>query len=112
MALINCPECQHRVSDKATSCPECGHPIKEMPVEEKNKISCPSCKSTNVHVDKRGYDAGEGCCGYLMCGPLGFLYGQKEANKIIQTCLSCGHKWELAEQGTGQQKYEDGGPGI
>jgi hypothetical protein len=27
MALIECPECQRRVSDKAVTCPHCGHPI-------------------------------------------------------------------------------------
>ena len=25
MALVNCPECNHKVSDKAKSCPECGY---------------------------------------------------------------------------------------
>lgn len=29
MALINCPECEKKVSDKAYSCPECGFPIKD-----------------------------------------------------------------------------------
>ncbi len=27
MALINCPECNQQISDKATSCPKCGCPI-------------------------------------------------------------------------------------
>lgn len=27
MALINCSECGHQVSDKATTCPNCGCPI-------------------------------------------------------------------------------------
>ena len=27
MALINCPECQLQVSDKALSCPHCGYPL-------------------------------------------------------------------------------------
>src|SRR4030042_1719745 len=27
MALTNCPECRHEVSDKATTCPGCGHPL-------------------------------------------------------------------------------------
>ena len=27
MALINCPECKHEVSDKAKSCPNCGYKI-------------------------------------------------------------------------------------
>ncbi len=28
MALINCPECRQRLSDKAASCPGCGHSLK------------------------------------------------------------------------------------
>lgn len=27
MALMECPECQRQVSDKAAACPHCGHPI-------------------------------------------------------------------------------------
>ena len=29
MALIQCPECELQVSDKALSCPHCGYPLKE-----------------------------------------------------------------------------------
>lgn len=32
MALINCPECNHEVSDKAKACPNCGHPFESQPV--------------------------------------------------------------------------------
>ncbi|WP_146196634.1 zinc ribbon domain-containing protein [Acinetobacter stercoris] len=28
MALINCPECEKKVSDQSMSCPQCGYPIK------------------------------------------------------------------------------------
>lgn len=28
MALIQCPECEQSISDKATKCPKCGYPIK------------------------------------------------------------------------------------
>ena len=28
MAIINCPECQNKVSDQASSCPHCGYPLK------------------------------------------------------------------------------------
>jgi hypothetical protein len=28
MALINCPECDSKISDKAITCPKCGYPIK------------------------------------------------------------------------------------
>lgn len=29
MALINCPECNIKISDNAENCPNCGYPIKE-----------------------------------------------------------------------------------
>jgi uncharacterized paraquat-inducible protein A len=29
MALINCPECNAQISDKAAVCPKCGHPMRE-----------------------------------------------------------------------------------
>lgn len=33
MALINCPECNQQVSDRAPSCPKCGCPIGATPVQ-------------------------------------------------------------------------------
>jgi hypothetical protein len=27
MALIDCPECEARISDKAAACPHCGYPM-------------------------------------------------------------------------------------
>jgi len=57
-------------------------------------VCCPNCGSASVHADKRGYKAGSGCCGYLMCGPLGFLCGQTGANKLQITCMKCGHSWK------------------
>jgi predicted amidophosphoribosyltransferase len=27
MALINCPECEARISDLAVACPQCGYPL-------------------------------------------------------------------------------------
>ena len=32
MALINCPECNRQVSDKAESCPNCGYPLQNRSV--------------------------------------------------------------------------------
>jgi len=31
MALIDCPECGHKVSTVAVACPECGYPVKAQP---------------------------------------------------------------------------------
>jgi hypothetical protein len=29
MALIDCPECEKKISDKAAACPHCGYPLRE-----------------------------------------------------------------------------------
>lgn len=36
MALINCPECNNEISDKAVSCPKCAFPINEQDSNSKN----------------------------------------------------------------------------
>jgi len=38
MPLINCPECQKRISNQATTCPNCGHPLSwQQPVKQPEK---------------------------------------------------------------------------
>jgi len=59
-----------------------------------NHVKCPKCGSKSIYVDKKGYDTSSWCCGFLMCGPLGFLLWQVNANKIRKTCLNCNHSWE------------------
>lgn len=34
MALINCPECNREISDKAVSCPHCGYPLSNNLIEK------------------------------------------------------------------------------
>ena len=38
MALINCPECNKQISDKATACPHCGNPIAEPPTNQQAPV--------------------------------------------------------------------------
>lgn len=59
MALINCPECNREISDKAQKCPNCGFPLKteisDEPVvspNNQNKVLCPSCQSNNTQTIK------------------------------------------------------------
>ena len=43
MAIINCPECNNKVSDKAESCPNCAFPINKKTNTNKateNKEGC------------------------------------------------------------------------
>jgi uncharacterized membrane protein YvbJ len=58
-----------------------------------DKIKCPRCGSAQIHVHKKGYSAGKGCCAAAACGPFGFLFGQAGANKIKKTCLKCNNSW-------------------
>jgi len=39
MALINCPECTHKISDQSLTCPSCGLPTSKMSFS----IQCPEC---------------------------------------------------------------------
>ncbi len=39
MSLLSCPECKHKVSDKAFSCPGCGFPMSQQPLQASQKRS-------------------------------------------------------------------------
>lgn len=61
---------------------------------------CPKCGSENTqfaaNTSGRGYDAGNGCCGYMLLGPLGLLCGacaSKTETEEFWVCNNCGHKF-------------------
>lgn len=65
MALINCPECQSSISDKAASCPHCGLPaeyflaagtIAAEPTQVNTPKSAPKATSTKKTKPKRKVD--------------------------------------------------------
>lgn len=48
MALIECPECGGKVSDKAPTCIHCGYPLHESEVMQVQEVQyCPYCGKTN-----------------------------------------------------------------
>jgi len=51
-------------------------------------VVCPSCKSTDIHAEKRGWN--------LLTGFIG-------SGKIVITCLSCGERFKPGEGWTEQQ---------
>ena len=59
------------------------------------KVHCPNCGSASITTVKKGYDAGGGCCGAILVGPLGLLCGASDANKLSNVCQNCGHTWAL-----------------
>jgi Zn finger protein HypA/HybF involved in hydrogenase expression len=61
-------------------------------------IKCPKCGSTQIHADKRGFKAGRAVAGTLIAGPLaGLATGGAGKNKVIITCLGCGHQFKPGE---------------
>ncbi|PYE38996.1 zinc ribbon domain-containing protein [Psychrobacter fozii] len=42
MALINCPECTHKISDQSVTCTSCGLPTSKM----RFSIKCPECSKS------------------------------------------------------------------
>ena len=70
MALINCPECNKQVSDKANSCPNCGFPIKEY-IETKSE-------------EKKEYIEEVACDTVIIDeGELDKLYNFENGNRIL-----------------------------
>ena len=57
MALIECPECGGKVSDKVPACIHCGYPLKESVEEKTQQIQfCPYCgKQNNIESTFCGY---------------------------------------------------------
>jgi len=57
------------------------------------KVRCPVCGSEQIQAGKKGFDTTKGICGFALCGPLGFLFGQHKASELERICIKCGHKW-------------------
>ncbi len=68
-------------------------------------LRCPCCGGQDImpvsEVSSKGKDfkAGDACCGYMICGPLGLLCGATGKGKQITTntywmCKSCGSKFQ------------------
>jgi len=89
MALINCPECNKEVSDKASACIHCGYPLEERAEKndeyyrkileelEQSDTKCPICGSTQIQAVPRKWSLATG-----------FL-----TNKVDRVCLNCKHKF-------------------
>lgn len=63
MALVSCPECEHRVSSSASSCPRCGYPmrisrLKESAANKATTVKNDAIDSIRIECKKCGYQAG------------------------------------------------------
>lgn len=71
MALIECPDCGRKVSDRAASCPDCACPVAEVMAEEREEqrrrevlesrkalereVDCPRCEARGMYPLPDGY---------------------------------------------------------
>ena len=62
-----------------------------------DEICCPKCGSTNLHADKKGFSIGKALLGRVLVGGIGFLGGFMGGNKVMITCLNCGHTFKPGE---------------
>ncbi len=109
MALINCPECNKQISDKANSCPDCGFPLhvsKEIEYEE--FLCCPKCDSKDLHSEQKGFNGGKAFAGAVLTGGIGILAGTIGSKDIQITCLKCGNRFNAggAKIGSNRQRTE------
>jgi len=68
MALINCPECNSEVSDKAISCPKCGCPIASPSTQDITPVQ-PE-EPTTIQATQKSFK-GTMLAGSIVCG-IGF----------------------------------------
>lgn len=93
-----CPKCGARNDDHAAFCSSCGNSLTNINRNE-DLISCPNCGSTQVefvtYQSSSNFDAGDACCGYMLCGPLGLLFGAKPKTeaRTVRKCKNCGHEF-------------------
>ena len=75
-------------------------------VKKTTGLRCPRCGSHDImpvsEVSTKGKDfnAGDACCGYMLCGPLGLLCGATGKGKQTTTttywmCKGCGNKFKV-----------------
>lgn len=62
--------------------------------EREDSVCCPRCGSTQLTANKKGFGLGKAAAGGLLLGPVGLLGGFLGSNKVIITCLKCGHQWK------------------
>lgn len=63
-------------------------------LQREQQIKCPKCNSANISANKKGFGVGKAAAGAVLLGPVGLLGGFMGSDKVIITCLNCGHSWE------------------
>lgn len=72
-----------------------------------NNIKCPSCSSTQLTANKKGFSGAQAVGGAILTGGIGLLAGTIGSDTIIITCLSCGHKFKPGNDLRASRKREN-----
>ena len=62
-----------------------------------DQLYCPSCGSSQLTADKKGFGAGKAVAGAVLTGGIGLLAGFIGSGKVKVTCLKCGSEWDAGD---------------
>ncbi len=65
-----------------------------VPQYDSNVARCPKCGSTSITANKKGFSLAKGALGVAAVGAYGAIAAGHGKNKVIVTCLKCGHQWK------------------
>lgn len=68
------------------------------PVQDNNVARCPKCGSTSLTANKKGFSLAKGALGVATLGAYGVVAAGHGKNKVIVTCLKCGHQWKAGKK--------------
>lgn len=68
-----------------------------------DNIKCPKCGSSQISANKKGFSAGKAVAGAIVAGGIGLAAGGIGSDKVIITCLKCGHQFKPGEQASTKQ---------
>ncbi|MEG2354266.1 MAG: hypothetical protein RSB70_06510, partial [Clostridium sp.] len=57
-------------------------------------VRCPKCGSISITANKKGFSLAKGALGVATVGAYGVLAAGHGKNKVLVTCLKCGHQWK------------------
>lgn len=68
-----------------------------------DNIKCPKCGSSQISANKKGFSAGKAVAGVIVAGGIGLAAGGIGSDKVIITCLKCGHQFKSGLQVSKEQ---------
>jgi len=67
-------------------------------------LQCAKCGSSQLSANKKGFSGTKAVGGAILTGGIGLLAGTHGSNKILITCLSCGHQFKPGQDKQSKDK--------